>query len=56
MLEVELSDQIIIDDNIKEPTEGFVMVLEVESNDPMVDLLEGFDAIRFDIFDNDGEH
>ena len=52
---IELSDMLIVDDDINEPIEGFVMVLEVESNDPLVELLDGFDAIRFDILDNDGE-
>ena len=54
-LMIELSGMLIVDDDINEPIEGFVMVLEVESNDPLVELLDGFDAIRFDILDNDGK-
>ena len=52
-ISVELTDFIIIDDLVNEATEGFVMVLE--TNGTADEFLESRDALRFDIFDNDGE-
>ena len=52
-ISVELTDFIIIDDLVNEATEGFVMVLE--TNGTADEFLESRDALRFDIFDNDGK-
>ena len=47
----ELNDTIIFDDLLNEATEGFVMVLETDSD---IDFIANREALRFDIFDNDG--
>lgn len=52
-ISVDLTDFIIIDDLVNEATEGFVMVLE--TNGTANEFIESRDALRFDIFDNDGE-
>ena len=52
---IEIIDLLIFDDLVNEAIESFVMVLEIESNDTSVGFIEGRDALRFNILDNDGE-
>lgn len=52
---IEINDLLIFDDLVNEAIESFVMVLEIESNDTSVGFIEGRDALRFNILDNDGE-
>lgn len=56
VLQIPISEMIIFDDDINEASEGFVMVLETESNGASsAEPLEGSDALEFTIFDNDSE-
>ena len=50
---IQLNGSIIIDDLVNEAQESFVMILE--TNDSNTEFIANREALRFDIFDNDGE-
>ena len=50
---IQLDGNIIIDDLVNEAQESFVMILE--TNDSNTEFIANREALRFDIFDNDGE-
>ena len=51
-LAIEINDSIIINDNINEGTETFVMVLD---EDPSIEFLDNRAVLLFNILDNDRE-
>ena len=54
-LTLNITGELIRNDTINEGTEAFLMVLEIESPDPAVGLLEGRDVLLFNIIDDDSE-
>lgn len=55
-VEVEVTDTLILDDDIHETYEGFVIVLEIEQSDPAenITLSEYYSVLVIEICDNDG--